>query len=63
MARVNFVRTFRYYPLWPSKQTFTEYKAGHDYTVKREAANQAIADGAGIEIKPPARRRKAADAG
>ena len=59
MARVNFVRTFRYYPLWPSKSTFTEYRAGEEYTVKRECADLAIADGAGIEVKPP-RRKKAA---
>lgn len=62
MARVSFTKTFRYYPLWPSKSTFTEYKAGQDYTVKRECADQAIAEQAGVEIKPP-RRRKAVDAG
>lgn len=58
MARVNFVRTFRYYPLWPSKSTFTEYVGGNEYTVKRDCADQAIAEGAGIEVKAP-RRRKA----
>jgi hypothetical protein len=62
MARVNFTKTFQYYPLWPSRQTFTEYTAGNEYTVKRECADQAIAEGAGIEVKPP-RRRRAADAG
>lgn len=62
MARVSFTKTFRYYPLWPSKQTYTEFKAGNEYTVKRECADQAIAAAAGVEIKPP-RRRKTADAG
>jgi hypothetical protein len=62
MARVNFVRTFRYYPLWPSKATYTEYKAATEHTVKRECADLAIAEGAGVEIKPPRRRKKAEDA-
>lgn len=60
MARVNFVQTFRYYPLWPSKLTFHEFKAGQEYTVKRECAEQAIAAGAGIEVKPPRRRKASA---
>jgi hypothetical protein len=60
MARVNFVRTFRYYPLWPSKVTYTEYKPG-EHTVKRACADLAIAEGAGKEVRPP-RRKRAADA-
>jgi hypothetical protein len=59
--RVKFSRTFRFYPLWPSKATYTEYEAGKSYTVKRGAGEAAVAQGAGKEIAPPS-RRKAADA-
>lgn len=61
MARVNFVRDFDYYPLWPSKSVLQVFKGGQEYTVKRECADEAIAAGAGIEVKPPARRKKAAN--
>lgn len=57
MARVNFVRPFDYYPLWPSKAVWIRYPAG-EHTVKRQCAEQAIAEGAGIEIKTH-RRKKA----
>jgi hypothetical protein len=64
--RVKFSRTFRFYPLWPSKVTYTEYEAGKSYTVKRAAGEEAVAQGAGREIKAPPRKvaagAKAADA-
>jgi hypothetical protein len=61
MARVNFVRDFDYYPLFPSKSVLIPHKAGEEYTVTRKCADEAIAAGAGIEVKPPARRKKAAN--
>jgi hypothetical protein len=54
--RVKFSRTFRFYPLWPSKMTYTEYEAGKSYTVKRAAGEAAVAHGAGREIKAPPRK-------
>lgn len=59
MARVYFMRNFDYKP---TPQRLYAYKAGQEYTVKRECADQAIAGGYGVEEKPP-RRRKKADVG
>jgi hypothetical protein len=59
MARVTFVRTHRYYPRWPSKAVYIEYLAGQTYdNVRRECADQAIAEGAGIENRTTRRRRR-----
>jgi hypothetical protein len=47
MARVKFTKDFDYKP----KPSVTiAYKAGREYTVRRECADQAIAVGRGTEI-------------
>lgn len=54
MARVLFAEDYRYRPsLRP--QVCIKYRAGREYTVKRECADAAIEAGAAEEILPPAK--------
>lgn len=54
MARVRFSEDYRYRPS-QQPQICIKYRAGEEYTVKRECADAAVAAGAGEEIQPPAR--------
>lgn len=52
MARIRFSRDWDWKP---SPRVTIAYRGGHEYTVKRECADAAVKDGAGKEIRPPAK--------
>jgi hypothetical protein len=52
MARVRFTRDFDYKP---TRQTTVAYLAGMEMTVRRECADQAVAAGKAVNLKPEGR--------
>lgn len=50
MARARFKRDFDWKP---TPMTTIAYRAGHEYTVRRECADAAVKAGAAVEIDPP----------
>lgn len=57
MARVRFIDDFDYKP---TPMSTIAYKAGMEMTVKRECADEAIANGKAVEIDPPRKAEKSA---
>ncbi len=55
MARVRFLDDFDYKP---TPMSTIAYKAGMEMTVKRECADEAIANGKAVEIDPPRKAEK-----
>jgi hypothetical protein len=55
MTRVRFTADFDYRPI---PQVTIGYLAGMEETVKRECADQAIAAGKAVLIKPPGRKAR-----
>jgi hypothetical protein len=50
--RVRFSRDFMYTPTG-ERRISLKYRAGAEYTVKREAGEAAVKAGAAVELKPP----------
>jgi len=55
MARVEFTADFDYRPTHPTR-SLVAYKRGYIGTVRRECADQAVAQGKAIEHEPEARQ-------
>lgn len=53
MARVRFTHDFDYRP---TPLSTIAYKAGMELTVRRECADQAVAEGKAKEVKAPRKR-------
>jgi hypothetical protein len=58
MARVSFSHDFDYRP---TPAVTIAYKAGREYTVRRECADQAIALGRATDLQQPSRSEAAAE--